>query len=552
MYELLVIGAGPHALSLLSELLPAKPCPPSRALAPSAEKDALHEQGGESSIGIECRFDDAAWWTDSSDDGHGAVKEIESRTAAVTDSVEKQAAGVDLPADWIRDRMVVIDKRACHGSGPWMPLWRKQLSFLDIKYLQSPISHHPSPAHTSHLWQHATTCRRHHGHNAIIACPHPWHPTNMGPWVRPSTALLLDFTDNVIVENLHLGTDVLQAGDVTAITPVACPCKDADSDDEGLGGLYPGLGRASKFCDHLEITLRDGRVLQARNVVLATGCSAAKQIPDWVQKLENRMYPRYCLAHCWDMAVEQEVYLKPLRANSGSKGKTVVVVGGGLASIHLSRKALDIGCDHVILLSRSALSIPPFESTATTTLQKQQRSRTRNTHQHPFPTCKMGTGVSPPTKDPTVNATCTRAAMALIQPGLRDGRMTVLEEVEITGGEWTGDDSDKGRWELYLTDGSWIVCDAVWLATGGCPDVRGEALLSQIRQQHPIKTANHLPLLQPDLSWAPHCPGLYVMGPLAAAQIGSCAHNLMGGCKAAKRIVPSLRERLRKAYRAGV
>ena len=43
------------------------------------------------------------------------------------------------------------------------------------------------------------------------------------------------------------------------------------------------------------------------------------------------------------------------------KDKTVIVVGGGLTSGHLSLLALRAGCEKVILMCRHCLNVKPFD-----------------------------------------------------------------------------------------------------------------------------------------------------------------------------------------------
>ena len=80
-------------------------------------------------------------------------------------------------------------------------------------------------------------------------------------------------------------------------------------------------------------------------------------------------------------------------------------------------------------------------------------------------------------------------------------------------------------------------------------DVTSDPLLQQMMAQHPIDVHTGLPEIGPTLRWAKDVP-LYVMGGMAALQLGPDAVNLAGGLRGAVRISSELKERLSSAASA--
>ena len=83
-----------------------------------------------------------------------------------------------------------------------------------------------------------------------------------------------------------------------------------------------------------------------------------------------------------------------------------------------------------------------------------------------------------------------------------------------------------------------LTCDRLWLATGTRFDAKAEPLLHQIMQQYSQPLVNGFPILDEHLRW--HGCDLFIMGGLAALQVGPTARNISGARMASDRIVPAL------------
>ena len=103
-----------------------------------------------------------------------------------------------------------------------------------------------------------------------------------------------------------------------------------------------------------------------------------------------------------------------------------------------------------------------------------------------------------------------------------------------------------GHWELCFDDDTDCQADKIWLATGSRADATSDPLLQQMMVQHPIDVHAGLPDVGPTLRWAEGVP-LYVMGGMAALQLGPDAVNLAGGLRGACRISAELKEQLQAA-----
>ncbi|KNC96306.1 uncharacterized protein SPPG_08212 [Spizellomyces punctatus DAOM BR117] len=608
MQELLVIGAGPHALALLATLLESTPDkylehPENGLLFYRTRPDA-----GDSArtshllLARDTHYDSSRRPRKTDRDAvarvlnglgaRGARCSVHKKDRGMIDAhVDERVrgpgslktgltgsgagAGICPPVEWIKEHTLVLDKlggtgyaggKECRKLGTWMSLWRKQMEFLRVPHLRSPISHHPDPIDRSILWQYAMAKRRTSDADLV-----PLHilrdRSYTGPFILPSTELFWSFCADSLVNGFGI-RDLVQSGEAVDIVPVPCGCSVDDNQD-----LSNEQNAQSKFCDHFRVEFKDGRLVNARNVVVAVGSSSCERnIPAWVKTLPPG-YPKHCLCHCFDIALDDATYLKSF--SSAKKGplrhKSVVIIGGGITSslidltpmfvanknsIHVSRTALDLGCNSVVLLSRSKLRIQPFDVDVrwvgphrSTNIAQFWSDNEYQSRAHRLRLARF-----PPKADEAYSgsgATITHEAMELVRDDLASGKMSVTQEVEVISAKWYEEVPQHGKWELLLSNGSTIACNIIWLATGTRNTVSTNTLLHTVAKHYPIPIQNGLPSLREDLSWSRNCPGLFVMGSLAALQVGRGAPNLMGGRAAAGRISRSLIERLRKAYRAG-
>ncbi len=134
--ELLVIGAGPHALTLVLRLV--EPCP-----------DMLFD-GDRILEGLHTRH--GVWAATrahvlSLRKGPSAQMKIDKKRAVINEinSGEKgpysrHEQTKPIPLDYVKQRCMIIDEKGC-----WMKEWDDNFDALEIKFLRSSVYVHPDP-----------------------------------------------------------------------------------------------------------------------------------------------------------------------------------------------------------------------------------------------------------------------------------------------------------------------------------------------------------------------------------------------------------------------
>jgi hypothetical protein len=115
---------------------------------------------------------------------------------------------------------------------------------------------------------------------------------------------------------------------------------------------------------------------------------------------------------------------------------------------------------------------------------------------------------------------------------VRNGNLRIDENCQVVKAEWLGN-----SWLVRCSDGSQHEFSRIWLFTGSKFDVTTEPLLKEVLAAYPINIVNGLPVLEESLRWR-GCE-LFIMGGLAALQVGPTARNLSGARMASDKIVPA-------------
>jgi cation diffusion facilitator CzcD-associated flavoprotein CzcO len=259
------------------------------------------------------------------------------------------------------------------------------------------------------------------------------------------------------------------------------------------------------------LSLQDGQQVIARRVVLATGSSHV-QIPDWVQQIRTP-YPQNRLCH------SQAIDLRTLQLIN----QRVLIVGGGLTSGHLALGAISRGAK-VHLVIRRQLVEKLFDAAPGWLGPKYLKGFfAQSNWEQRFKMIQAARN----------GGSMTPAIATQLRRQARYGNIKIEENCQVTQAEWL-----DNRWLIKCSDGSQQECDYLWLSTGTKFDVTQEPLLKDILAAYPIPIVKGLPVLNPSLRW-PGCE-LFVMGGLAALQVGPTARNLSGARMACEKIVPAL------------
>jgi hypothetical protein len=128
----------------------------------------------------------------------------------------------------------------------------------------------------------------------------------------------------------------------------------------------------------------------------------------------------------------------------------------------------------------------------------------------------------------------TPAVMTQLRRYQHQDELSIFEKCQVVSAEFVGD-----RWRLKCDDGTRWEYHRIWLATGTKLNVTQQPILQEVLNTHPVKIVNGLPILDEYLRWS-GCE-LFIMGGLAALQVGPVARNLSGARMASSRIVSALK-----------
>ncbi|KAJ3214753.1 hypothetical protein HDU67_001292 [Dinochytrium kinnereticum] len=342
-------------------------------------------------------------------------------------------------------------------------------------------------------------------------------PIYSGPFLLPSTELFWKFTRSVTIEGFALShksaPNLVQNGTVVRIVPIT------------ISTVVDSAGD-SKTCTHFEVHLADGRVMQAKNVVLAVGASnMARSIPAFAQHLlsasegfstaistkmkeegegsptepfqinrncstthmeDEGRHPFYAIAHCYDVGMESDRYIGAIasayknNASLALRNVRVVIIGGGLTSIHLTATALAYGCSNVTLCCRKKLRVQPFDVDTVWLSPRRPElisefwsQNDRETRARILRQSKRSDRAPRDSSDGGCEdvpaASITLNGLSLIETGIAEGRVTIREQIEIVDAVWEASNGDNNfcqcstvakrhTIEVPNTDRCWVTC----------------------------------------------------------------------------------------------
>jgi len=127
----------------------------------------------------------------------------------------------------------------------------------------------------------------------------------------------------------------------------------------------------------------------------------------------------------------------------------------------------------------------------------------------------------------------TPKMMLQLRRAAKEGKIELLENCEIVKATW-----QDGQWVINCSTGEVDEFQRIWLATGTQFDAAENPLLSDILEAYPTEIVKGLPVLDPYLRVGKS--EFFVMGSLAALQVGPVARNLAGARRASELIVAGL------------
>uniref|UniRef100_A0A673APV6 Zgc:113276 n=1 Tax=Sphaeramia orbicularis TaxID=375764 RepID=A0A673APV6_9TELE len=445
--------------------------------------------------------------------------------------------------------------RVVDSYGEWAVLWESQFTALNIPHLRSHVLVHTDPFNKTSLQDFVVkTSRSAELHSLpeqvyILDENAFFNDMRLGkkekkrlnvtstlkksiPFSLPGTKLSVDFFKHQ-VERYSLDK-VLVKGTVERIIPVT---EENEENEE-------------------EIQLQEGNMIKARRVVMATGPTRAQManIPLWVSSI-GESYPEGRLQHT--VHLMHHLPRHDCRLNKPTVLKRVMVVGGGLTSAHVVSIALQQGASHVTWVMRKHLQLKQFDVGDVESLvgryshvehgikmdgqaYLRQFYNERSLHKRlvMIHQARKGGAVTP-------------EAYIHLQPFILNGQVDVKTYCQVSEASWSYRNQE---WSVSLSSGDRWTGDMIWLATGCKLDVKQDPLLSEVMREFPIQVIDGWPCISESLQWAEGCP-LYLMGQYTALQvIGPHAVNLAGGQAASKRIAKDIthKQQQEKAQTSGL
>ena len=306
------------------------------------------------------------------------------------------------------------------------------------------------------------------------------------PYDLPGTRLFNDFCEDVIrrwdLENIVIGEKI------TRIQPLNNP-----------------------FGSRFRLWLGSGKSILARRVVLATG-SSQLQTPDWINQI-NQNYPLDKLCHSKSVDL-RKLYLA---------GEKVLIVGGGLTSGHLAIGAMSRGAEVQISMRRK-LQEKIFDADTGWLGPKYLKGFFAEPNfEKRFEMIQQARN----------GGSMTPAMVTQLRRQVHNGKLIIQENTQVVGAQWR-----DNQWLVKFTDGEQKRFHRIWLSTGTRFDVNSEPLLKEVLQAYPMPVINGLPVLDDNLRWR-GC-SLFIMGGLAALQIGPTARNLSGARMASDKMLKAI------------
>ena len=306
------------------------------------------------------------------------------------------------------------------------------------------------------------------------------------PYDRPGTKLFNDFCHEVI--NRWKLKDKVYPAKVIQILPIK---------------------RASR--PRFQLVLNTGETIITRRVVLATG-SGKVQLPNWVEKITSD-YPNDKLCH------SQQVNLNQLNLT----GEKILIIGGGLTSGHLAKGAMNLGAT-VTLMTRKQLQEKIFDADPGWLGPKYLKDFHAETNWHTryqqIQQARNGGSLTP-------------EMMLQLRKASHEGKVKINECCQIRDAQW-----QDNLWQVSCHNGNRHQFKRIWLATGTRFNIKEHPLLQDVLETYPTQTVNGLPILDEHLRLPKS--NFFIMGGLAALQIGPVARNISGGKMACQRIVPAI------------
>ncbi|CAE8607476.1 unnamed protein product, partial [Polarella glacialis] len=359
---------------------------------------------------------------------------------------------------------------------PWLSHWKRRFKALDIKWLRSPAMAHPDLFDATSLRAFAGAKDRESElleSDVVNSELKSLEEAHNGLWKLPSNRLFEDFSDDLASRLPH------------EFVHGAAACVEGDDGD-------------------FRVRLTDGREIAAGTVVLALGVPGQPVIPQSLLGI-----PPSLLFHT--------DFQQGFRLAELEEKHEVLVIGGGLTAVQAAQLAARRGCK-VTLCSRRPLVTRHFD-VATRWFDKRHGDRLRFEF------------FSQPLEQRLKGIKAARGGGS-VPPAYMEELKEMGSKVDVLCADVQVHAILDDAVEV-LIQGKIRRFDRIVAACGHAPQCCSIPVVHELIAKSPVELAGGLPQLSPDLQWGEH-KQLFVVGALAALQVGPDAGNLMGIRRAAQ------------------
>ncbi|XP_065097194.1 uncharacterized protein [Paramisgurnus dabryanus] len=515
MLDVLIIGGGPHALTLATLLLN-----PDQPICQSNEEILQGIQLSKSKAKSGC---------------HKNKKRQPAKAVLETENKGKHLSCPPL-------HFKVVD-----SYGRWTSLWESQFTALGIPHLRSHMLVHTDPFNKKALQEFVLVQNR---TEELHCLPEQIYIQDENAFFNDNRLgkrdkKLLSAT-NGLQKNLYFSLP----GTQLSIDFFQEQVRKYDLDSVLIRAtadrITPVLTEDESKVKFFNVMLNTGEKVEAKTVVMATGPSRAQManIPSWVEAIQES-YPEGSLQHTVQL---MHYFCTHEEINETGPppvchmGQRVMVVGGGLTSAHIISIALKQGASHVTWVLRKHLQLKQFDvgdiesligryshiehgikMDGLAFLRQFYNERSLHKRIAMIKQARKGGAVTP-------------EAYTQLQPFIQSGQLLIRTYCQVTEAKWC---YRSQSWRVSLCNGEQWSGEKIWLATGCKLNVNQDPLLADVMRKFPIQVLEGWPCITESLQWKPECP-LYLMGQYAALQVGPHALNLAGGQAASIRIFQNI------------
>ncbi|KEY72412.1 hypothetical protein S7711_01080 [Stachybotrys chartarum IBT 7711] len=272
----------------------------------------------------------------------------------------------------------------------------------------------------------------------------------------------------------------------------------------------------------------------ARTVILAVGPANTPRIPRVPSMPDAATLPHTC--HSMNIKdFPDPVIVERMQAQ---RQTSVLVVGGGLTSAQLSDLAIRRGVTKVYHLMRGPCRIKHFD------VGLEWMGKYKNTEHARFWLADSDEERLEIIKEARGGGSVTPVFHKRLKKHIASGKLDLHTETCLADAKF---DEEKGLWTVQTSPPIEDLppMDYIYFATGIQTDFTALPYLQTMLERHPIPGRGGFPCVNEDLMWKNGVP-LFMVGRLAALQLGPAAPNIGGAKIGAERVGWAIEDIMRK------